>query len=106
MSNVLDGISQDIAKAIEFAAKIADDVKRLDAKIAALPPSASAEEIAAVKAQSAALVARLTATDDLTPDEVVSTGTTSTPPVTPPTGTTGVETPPVVAPTTQPTQTI
>ena len=41
MSNVLDGISQDIAKAIEFAAKIADDVKRLDAKIAALPDRTS-----------------------------------------------------------------
>lgn len=68
MANQLDEIAADLAAANEKADKIQADVTNLDAQIAALGEAPTPEQIAAVKEQSAALVAKLSGIDDMTAD--------------------------------------
>jgi len=68
----LDGIGADVQAAKAIVVKIKADVTSLHAKIDALPDDSA--EIAALKAESADLVASLKNVDDQTEDEATDTG--------------------------------
>lgn len=68
----LDGIGADVQAAKALVVKIKADVTSLHTKIDALPDDSA--EIAALKAESADLVASLQGVDDQTEDEAADTG--------------------------------